>query len=535
MKALRPRIFLFLLAPVTIACFFTLTMVGANDKDDRRVQEALLEHIPHADLGNGYYRNPVLVGAGADNTVLKVGSDYYMMAGGGWPDQLIWHSRDLVNWAPVVRAFHKFEAHVMASDLTYYKGKYYIYTTENDPSRGAKARTNIVVWADHIEGPWSDPIDIGVYGLFDPGHVVDQQGNRYLYFNKGMMVPLTPDGLKAVGAPEKVYDGWTYPKTWVTECKCVEAPKLIFHNGYYYIAVAEGGTTGPLTAHMSVVARSKSVQGPWENSPYNPLVRTANADDKWVRQGHGTFVQDDAGNWWFMYTGFEHGYLTFGKQSMLLPVEWTDDGWPRVKPGVQPTDVIAKPVGENVGHGMPLSDDFSSSTLGIQWTYNPSTKPEDAFKSGAGKLVMKAAGSLSGKDLIPADAMMLGVMPVNHEYEAEVEVTIPATAEAGLLLSPGEGAVLSAGQSREGGSWATVGLREGKVFATNDSTDSKETHVFLRLRSMKYDISESYSMDGKTWIPFDNATRVTEARRLYLYAAGTGDVVFRNFKYRGLD
>jgi hypothetical protein len=52
---------------------------------------------------------------------------------------------------------------------------------------------------------------------------------------------------------------------------------------------------------------------------------------------------------------------------------------------------------------------------------------------------------------------------------------------------------------------------------------------------MKYDISESYSMDGKTWIPFDNATRVTEARRLYLYAAGTGDVVFRNFKYRGLD
>jgi xylan 1,4-beta-xylosidase len=236
-----------------------------------------------------------------------------------------------------------------------------------------------------------------------------------------------------------------------------------------------------------------------------------------------------------MYTGFEHGYLTFGKQSMLLPVEWTDDGWPRVKLGVQPTDVIAKPVGENVGHGMPLSDDFSSSTLGIQWTYNPSTKPDEAFKSGGGRLVMKAAGSLSGKDLVPADAMMLGVAPVNHEYEAEVEVTIPATGEAGLLLSPGEGAVLSAGQNREGGSWATVGLRQGKIFATNDSADSKETHVFLRLRNMKYDISESYSMDGKTWIPFDNATRVTEARRLYLYAAGTGDVVFRNFKYRGLD
>jgi xylan 1,4-beta-xylosidase len=535
MKLPRRRTLLFPLAVAIAACIFPVKLFHASEKDNHRVEQAMLERIPHADLGNGYFRNPILVGPGADNTVLKVGSDYYMMAGGGgWPDQLIWHSRDLVNWAPVVRAFHKFEARVMASDLTYYKGKYYIYTTENDPSRGSKARTNIVVWADHIEGPWSDPIDIGVYGLFDPGHVVDQQGNRYLYFNKGMMVRLTPDGVKAVSDPEKVYDGWTYPKSWVAECKCVEAPKLIYRNGYYYLAVAEGGTTGPNTAHMSVVARSKSVQGPWENSPYNPLVHTANPDDKWVRQGHGTFVEDDGGNWWFMYTGFENG-SNFGKQSMLLPIEWTDDGWPRVRLGVLPTDLMSKPVGENVGHGMPLSDDFTSGSLGIQWIYSPSTKPEEAFKIGDGKLVMKAAGSLSGKDAIPSDATMLGVMPVNHEYEAEVEVTIPETAEAGLLLSPGEGSTLSAGQNRETGSWATVGLRNGKTFNTTDTVEFKGTHLFIRLRNSKYDISESYSMDGKTWIPFDDSTRVTEGRRLFLYAAGTGEVVFRNFKYRGLD
>jgi xylan 1,4-beta-xylosidase len=66
--------------------------------------EAAYERLPKADLGNGYFRNPILVGSGADNTVLRVGQDYYMDAGGGWPDQLIWHSRDLVNSVPLTRA-----------------------------------------------------------------------------------------------------------------------------------------------------------------------------------------------------------------------------------------------------------------------------------------------------------------------------------------------------------------------------------------------------------------------------------------------
>lgn len=61
---------------------------------------------------------------------------------------------------------------------------------------------------------------------------------------------------------------------------CLEAPKLVFHNGFYYLSAAEGGTPGPATAHMEVIARSKSVEGPWENSPYNPLVHTKSHDER---------------------------------------------------------------------------------------------------------------------------------------------------------------------------------------------------------------------------------------------------------------
>ena len=175
----------------------------------RRVEQARVERIPHADLGNGYFRNPVLVGPGSDNTVLRVDKDYYMLAGEGWPDQLVWHSRDLVNWRPITRALRKYDGGAWATDISYYKGKYYIYTTQADATRGNtgplnssqrsllgvpfkdqgdKAWSNVVLWANDPAGPWSDPIKLGVYGVFDPGHVVDQQGNRYLYFNKRMLM-----------------------------------------------------------------------------------------------------------------------------------------------------------------------------------------------------------------------------------------------------------------------------------------------------------------------------------------------------------
>ena len=539
-------------AVATFASLPALVSQQTSPTETRRVAQARLERIPNGDLGNGYFRNPVLVGPGSDNTVVRVDKDFYMMGGGGWPDQLVWHSRDLVNWRPIERALRKFNGGAWASDITYFKGKYYIYTTQVDGSRGNqgplnvnqrsllgvpfkdqgdKAWQNVVLWANSPAGPWSDPIDIGVYGLFDPGHVVDQQGNRYLYFNKGMVIRLAPDGLSTVGELKKVYDGWDYPEDWVVECKCLEAPKLAFHNGYYYMSSAQGGTSGPSTAHMGIMARSRSVEGPWENSPYNPMIHTWSQTEKWWRQGHGTLIDDAGGKWWFLYTGYENGFTHFGKQNLLLPVEWTADGWPRVPYGVSATDLLPMPAGENVGHGMPLSDDFQAAKLGIQWQWGQDVDPAQWFHSGNGQLTMKAKGTIPGRAAItPAGATTLGIMPVNRSYEVTVEVTVPATAEGGFLLGSG---------GRGGGSWAAAGMRNGEAFATWSGVANYAKwgtgRIFIRLRNQRSDISVAYSADGKTWTHFPNSTAVAEGRRLSLYAAGEGDVVFRNFQYRGLE
>lgn len=265
---------------------------------------------------------PILPGDYPDPSIVRDGKDFYMTHSPFYyaPGFLIWHSQDLQNWEPVCRAVPEYEGSAMAPDLVKYKDRFYLYF----PSAG----TNWVIWADDIRGPWSEPVDLKVGGI-DPGHIADSAGNRYLYVNNGEIIRLTDDGLATIGQKRRVYDGWAYPKEWETEGMYLESPKLIYHNGYYYLTSAEGGTAGPATSHMAVAARSKNVDGPWENSPYNPIVHTYSASEEWWSKGHGTLIDDAEGNWWIVYHAYRNGYHTLGRSTLIEPVEWTDDGWYR--------------------------------------------------------------------------------------------------------------------------------------------------------------------------------------------------------------
>ena len=139
---------------------------------------------------------------------------------------------------------------VWAPDLVKYGDRYYIYFPAG--------RKNWVVHAPSPEGPWSAPIDLKLTGFIDPGHVVDADGDRYLYLSKGYTVRLSKDGLSTIGEPVFSYDGWQFPKEWSTECFCLESPKSTVRNGFFYQTVAEGGTAGPATAQGPSVARSAS-------------------------------------------------------------------------------------------------------------------------------------------------------------------------------------------------------------------------------------------------------------------------------------
>ena len=77
-------------------------------------------------------------------------------------------------------------------------------------------------------------------------------------------------------------------------------------------------------------------------------------------------------------------------------MEWTQNGWPRIVPGVKVTDILKKPVSENVGYSRPLSDDLTSPDIKIQWNYGRKINPEEVFTVGNGKLTIQGREHLKG-------------------------------------------------------------------------------------------------------------------------------------------
>ena len=65
----------------TLSIFFLVGSVDAQkltEEDRKRAQQVKTEKQPIADLGNGYYQNPIMAGDYADPTIVRVGEDNYM-------------------------------------------------------------------------------------------------------------------------------------------------------------------------------------------------------------------------------------------------------------------------------------------------------------------------------------------------------------------------------------------------------------------------------------------------------------------------
>ncbi len=490
-----------------------------------------------ADLGDGTYRNPIVPGDHPDPTILKDGSDYYMTFSSfqSQPGIVIWHSTDLVNWAPIAHALRGYDGSIWALDLCKHEGRYFIYIPVLVNGRGFATH---VVWADDIRGPWSDSVDLGIDGCIDPGHIVGEDGKRYLFVNGIRKIRLTDDGLAADGELEHAYSPWRYPDDWVVENFAPEGPKLLRRGDWFYLITAVGGTAGPPTGHMVIAARSRSVHGPWEHCPQNPLVRTWSNDEPWWSRGHATLVEGPAGDWWMVYHGYENGFRTLGRQTLLEPIEWTENGWFRAKGG-DLSRPLPKPKGGKVSPcGLALSDDFSKDSLGLRWSlHDPGPEEMERVRYEGGALLLTCSGTS------PKDAAPLTCFPVDRAYQVEVSLDLLSDggdAEGGILFYYNDKAFVGVGLtpryaktflSAEEHPWARVPLetRTARIRATNDE----------QIITLEYSHD-----DGKTWRLHPTRCEVAGLNhnvfgeflslRVALYGAGKGKVRFRDFRYRAL-
>ena len=492
-----------------------------------------------ADLGDGRFLNPILAGDFPDPTILKDGDDYYMTHSSfeAAPGLLIWHSRDLVYWTPVGTALEKPLGTVFAVDLVKHGGRYYIYIPFMAApwSRGLASFANIyVIHADSMRGPWSAPVDLKIGGLIDPGHGVGEDGRRYLFLSGVKRVRLSDDGLATDGPLEQAYDGWRYPDNWVTEAYSLEGPKLTKRNGWFYLVSAVGGTGGPATGHMVIVARSRSVLGPWQNCPHNPIVRTASDAERWWSRGHATLFEGPDDGWWMVYHGYENGYRTLGRQTLLDRVEWTADGWPRAIGG-DLSRTLAKPLGDtSPAKGVARSDDFSQAAFGTRWSFHAGGPDETRRARIESKSLV-----LAGKGTNPADCSPLTQQVGDHGYEVSVAMALDGEVQGGLLLFFDDRLYLGMGHDGT----RMTSYRGGKASYWQEPAPAARG-LHLKIVNDRHIVTMYYSVDGQVWTRHGvrsetsgyHANTVDDllSLRPALFAAGKGTARFRDFRYRAL-
>lgn len=491
-----------------------------------------------ADLGDGRYLNPILAGDHPDPSILKDGNDYYMTFSSfeAYPGVTIWHSRDLVNWTPIGPVLTQYIGSVWAPELTKHGDTYYVYVPVKHPG----GNNIYVVQAKNIRGPWSAPVALNNERI-DPGHIVGEDGKRYLFLSHGDRVQLSDDGLRIAGSMTHVYDGWKYPEEWDVESYSQEGPKMLRRGEYFYMTLALGGTAGPPTGHMVVSARSRSIHGPWENSPYNPILRTQSAAEKWWSKGHATLVEGPNGkDWYMLYHGYENGFHTLGRQTLMGAVEWTPDGWFKAK-DIDEGVPLPKPQGGSaVPHGLRLSDDFSSNKFGLQWSF---------FKGGADEMArVHYLDSTRGKTLelkakgnSPSNSSPMTFLAGDQSYQFEVDVDLDAEAQAGVLLFYNDKLYAGLGVNAK----SLLLHRYGMDQRSSAKPVGMGNQLRMRVTNNRHVMTIHTSTDqGKTWQKYGVQMDVTGyhhnvaygfmSLRPALYAAGKGAVRFGNLTYRAL-
>jgi len=288
--------------------------------------------------------NPILTGFNPDPSILRVEDDYYIITSTfeWFPGCQIHHSKDLKNWQLIARPLNRASqlnmkgvpdsCGVWAPCLSYHEGVFYlIYANVKSFDGEWKDTPNYVVTANNIKGPWSEPTFLNASG-FDASLFHDDDGKSYClnmlmdhrcgkFFGGIVLQEFDKKTKQLVGKIHHIFSGTEHGRT--------EGPHIYKRNGYYYLLTAEGGTS---YEHCMTLARAKSITGPYEVHPENPIITAKNHPENYLQKtGHGDFVETQHGEWYAVFlTGrplTKLGRCITGRETAIEKVEWREDDW----------------------------------------------------------------------------------------------------------------------------------------------------------------------------------------------------------------
>ncbi len=333
-------------------------------------------------------QNPILKGFSPDPSIVRAGEDYYIATSTfeWWPGVRLFHSKDLKHWEQIKSPLRRKSqldmmgnppsCGIWAPCLSYDGEKFYLVYTDVKNKNGRFYNTHnfVVTTRDIQNGEWSEPTYLNSVG-FDPSLFHDADGKKYLvnmlFKFKGITVQeVNPETFAPIGERKLVYGG--------SGLRCTEGPHMYHVGDWYYVIVAEGGTG---YEHCVTMARAKTVWGPFETMPDNPVL-TSDRDNPWELQkcGHADIVDTPDGEWYMVHLcsrpeiqdGGAKKWCPLGRETAIQKMVWCEDGWLRLKAGgkfakVETEELSFSENGVNDEEN-GFHDDFKDDELSVRYS-----------------------------------------------------------------------------------------------------------------------------------------------------------------------
>lgn len=325
--------------------------------------------------GQSGFKNPIIKGFNPDPSICRVGDDFYLVTSSFeyFPGLPIYHSKDLINWEQIGHCLTResqLKLHnapssngLFAPSIRYHNGLFYVIGT-NISDKG-----NFYCTAQNPAGPWSDPIWVDIKSI-DPDIFWDEDGKSYFVTQGNEGIGVTEIELSSGKLLSDVKLVWAG-----TGGRFPEAPHLYRKDDYYYLLLGEGGTE---YAHSASIGRSRSIWGPYESCPLNPILSHSNRMGQASPiqgVGHADFIQLADGSWWTVFLGFRVTqpytyYHILGRETFLAPVSWPKNGWPQINGnGIIQLDMDVAPLPKQPFSDAAIRDDFDGEKINIHWQY----------------------------------------------------------------------------------------------------------------------------------------------------------------------
>ena len=484
--------------------------------------------------GAAMIKNPILPGFNPDPSIVRVKDDYYIANSTfeWFPGVAIHHSKDLVNWELIGYGLNSTKyiallgepssGGVWAPCLSYSDGLFYLVYSDVKTMKGPyKDVHNYLITARDIKGPWSRPIYLNSSG-FDASMFHDDDGRKWLLnelhdhrdrekrFAGIIIQEYDPKKKKLVGPIKNIFKGTELGKT--------EGPHIYKLNGYYYLMTAEGGTG---LEHAVTLARSKSLFGPYEAQPDNPILTSKDNNDLELQKaGHASLVETQNSQWYIVHLCsrpvMPQGRCVLGRETAIQKVKWDSDGWLRLEAGGNSPQVTVPPPGLPL-HPFkpePARDNFDSKKLNVHFN-TLRVPPEESWLSltqRSGWLRLYARESLGSKHRQSLVARRITSLNCTAQTCVEFE---PQTfqQEAGLICfyDTQNYYYLKVTHNEKVGKCITVCYNQNDKYVelTSQVFPLAQKNCHLRAEIKKDKLYFSYSLDGQKWNKIDQDFDIT--------------------------